>query len=316
MRAVLMTMVLALQAALAAAQVPDVATDIPPVHGLAARVMAGLGTPDLVIRPGASPHGYALRPSEAAALQRADIVFFVSSELTPWLERAMDPLAEDAMRVELQSIPGVISYGFRHRAVFDASPDGHDSGESEDLAEDHDDGHDHDGRDPHGWLDPHNGKLWLGAMAERLAALDPDNADTYRRNATEGIAEIDAAVATAETLLAPVREARFVVFHDAYQYFERRFGLHSVGAISLSDASKPGPRRIAEIRAAVAAAQVVCVFTEPQFNSGLVHTVFEASETRMAMLDPLGIGLPQGAGLYPALIEALAAEMAACLGAD
>ena len=312
MRAGLAGMFLMLQAAVAAAEVPDVATDIPPVHGLAARVMAGLGMPDLIIRPGASPHGYALRPSEAAALQRADAVFFVSAELTPWLERALKPLATGAELVELQSIPGGVSHDFRHRAVFDTHRNGADSDESADHVDDHD----HAGRDPHAWLDPQNGKLWLAAIAERLATLDPPNAETYRSNAAEGIAEIDAAMGAARVLLDPVRNARFVVFHDAYQYFEHRFGLHSVGAISLADASKPGPKRVSEIRAAVRQAGVVCVFSEPQFNPGLLRTVFEGSEARVAMLDPLGIGLPPGAGHYPALIRALAAEMAACLGGN
>lgn len=307
MRTLLIGIFLSLQTAMAGAEVPAVATDIPPVHGLAARVMAGLGTPDLIIRPGASPHGYALRPSEAGALQRADLVFFVSHDLTPWLEQALAPLARDAELVELQSIPESISHAFRERAVFAAQ-------EGADHYQDHNHDHGHAGRDPHAWLDPQNAKVWLGAMADHLAALDPENADVYRRNAAEGRAEIDAATDAARALLEPVKTTNFVVFHDAYQYFENRFDLHSLGAISQSDASRPGPKRIAEIRAAALAAGVACVFSEPQFNPAMINTVFEGTPVRMAMLDPLGIDLPPGAGHYPALIRALAKDMAACLG--
>lgn len=297
----------------AMAEVPNVATDIPPVQSLAARVMAGLGEPELIIRPGASPHGYALRPSEAAALQRADVVFYVSSDLTPWLERMSSPLSDQAEIVELQALPGGVQHEGRHRALFEAHEEDHDHHDA-----DHDDGdsHDHDGHDPHGWLDPENGKLWLFAMAEVLAAQDPENAETYRRNAIAGGAEIDAAIADARAMLKPVKEAKFVVFHDAYQYFEHRFGLHSVGAISLSDASAPGPKRVAEIRDAVRAMGVSCVFSEPQFNPGLVRTVFEGGSARTAVLDPLGVELTPGVGLYPALIRGLADEMARCLGAQ
>ena len=309
MRSILAGMGLALVASASMAEVPNVATDIPPVQSLAARVMAGLGAPDLIIRPGASPHGYALRPSEAAALQRADLVFFVSAELTPWLKRATQPLSAEAVMIELQSIPGIVTHGFRDRAVFVEPDHDHDHGESGDH-----DSHDQTGNDPHGWLDPENGKLWLGAIAEALAAEDPENAATYRRNAEAGRAEIDTAIAGAKAILEPVREANFVVFHDAFQYFERRFGLHSIGAISLSDATKPGPKRVAEIRDAVRAMGVVCVFSEPQFNPGLVKTVFEGSLARTAILDPLGLELETGAGMYPTLIEALAREMAECLG--
>ncbi|MDQ2090255.1 zinc ABC transporter substrate-binding protein [Marimonas arenosa] len=309
-----------LLAGAARAEVPDVAVDIPPVHALTARVMQGLGEPALVMRPGASPHGYAMRPSEAAALERAEVIFFVSGQLTRWFERALEPLAARAVTVELLESPGTVRHAFREDALFsrpggadedDEHGHGHGNGD-----ENHGGDHTQPGPDPHGWLDPENGKLWLAHIAETLAGVDPDNAAIYRTNAAAGQVEIDAAVARARALLEPVKTQPFFVHHDAYQYFERRFDLRTAGAVARSDAAQPGPRRVADLRAAVSGTGTVCIFSEPQFNPGLLATVFEGHALRKAALDPLGTSLPQGPGLYPALIETLATDIAACLGGD
>ena len=341
----------------AAAETPRVATDIAPVHSLVARVMEGIGTPDLVVQPGASPHGYSMRPSEAAALDEADAVFWVGEDLSPWLNGAIEELAADAVVVALLDQDGTVVHQFREGVTFEvAGGDHHDHGEEhdhdhgdehahdhdhgeehahdhdhgeehahgddhdhdhgDDHAHGHDHGHDHDhdhtGTDPHAWLDPENGALWLGLIAEELARIDPENADTYRANAAAGQAEIAAASEAAGAALAPFSDLRFVVFHDAYQYYEERFGLSVAGAISLGDASDPSPARIAAIRDLVADEGITCVFSEPQFNPGIVRTVFEGSTAQTAVIDPLGVDLPLGPGLYPALIEEIAKDIAGC----
>ena len=177
--------------AVAAAEVPSVAVDIPPVHSLVERVMGDLGTPQLVIQPGASPHGYAMRPSEAEALAQADVVFWVSDGLTPWLAKARQSLAPDAQQVELMESAGTQRLTYRQGATLEAHDhdehheheeheghghhEGHDGHEHEQHAgHDH---HDHSGWDPHGWLDPVNAQAWLDAIATSLAELDPDTAD-------------------------------------------------------------------------------------------------------------------------------------------
>lgn len=318
---------------------PVVVTDIGPVQALAARVMQGVGEPTQILPPGASPHGYAMRPSEAASLADADVVFWVGPELTPWLDRAIDTLATKAEAVELLEAPGTVHLAFREGATFEAhhhDEDGHEAhaeGEPEGHAEeghahehaaeagghDHDDdhdaahGHDHHGIDPHAWLDPENGKAWLAAMADELANADPANAETYRRNAAEGQSELDALTIKLEAKLAPVRGAPFVVFHDAYHYFENRFDIEAAGAVSLSDASKPGPARVEEVRNTIRKLDAVCVFTEPQFKPTLVATIVEGTDARVATLDPLGINLEPGAALYPALLTQLADNLVACL---
>lgn len=298
---------LTLLPAVAVAEVPRVVTDIPPVQALAARVMDGLGTPALLVRPGASPHGYAMKPSEAAALEAAQAVFFVGPELTPWLEKPLASLADGAARVELLAAPGTVTLPTRSGATF--AP--HDHGEDHDH--DHDDhAHSHDGIDPHAWLDPENGKLWLSAIAAELSRLDPANAAAYAANAAAGAAEIDAASADTEARIAALGPLRFVVFHDAYQYAERRFGLDAAGAVSLSDASTPSPARIAELRDAVRAMDVTCALSEPQFNPNLLATVFEGTEVRTAVIDPIGAAIPPGPDAYPALIRSLGTALSSC----
>ncbi|TMM54074.1 zinc ABC transporter substrate-binding protein [Sulfitobacter sabulilitoris] len=298
--------VLALPAA-ATADAPRVATDIAPVHGLVAQVMAGVGTPDLVVPPGASPHGHAMRPSEARALSRADLVIWIGPALTPWLQGPIDTLAQGADRLTLLEAPGTILLPFREGAAFEADDHDHDHGHDETT-------HQEEASDPHAWLDPRNASVWLEAIAARLSALDPAHAATYRANAASAQADLDALEAEIAALLTPLQGRPFVVFHDAYHYFEARFGTEAVAALSLGDASDPGPAHLDEVRDAIARSGVTCAFVEPQVNTGLIDAVAEGQAVRIATLDPLGLDSPPGPGFYPALLRGMARAMADCLG--
>lgn len=150
-------------------------------------------------------------------------------------------------------------------------------------------------------------------IAGQLSAADPENAGAYFANAAEGIAEIDTLTADVSAALEPVRGRRFIVFHDAYQYFENAFDFPAAGAISISDASDPSPGRIAEIRARIADEGIDCVLAEPQFNQGLVATVLDGTEAGTGVLDPLGSGLEPGPALYRQLIRNLASTLTDCL---
>lgn len=386
----------ALMGGTAMADVPKVAVDIAPVHSLVARVMDGVGTPDLVIQPGASPHEYNLRPSEAAALQEADLVFWIGEDLTPWMEGAIETLAEGAAVTPLLEADGTVLLDFRESALFEAhahgdehhededghddhdhddhaDEDGHDDHDHEDHADedghddhdhddhadedghddhakdddhghddhadhddhahdedhakeddhdhedhaDHDD-HDHDAHghgehDPHAWLSTANAGTWLNVIAAQLSAADPDNAGAYFANAAAARDEMDALAAEVAQTLEPVRGGSFIVFHDAYQYFENAFDFPASGAISLSDASDPSPARVAEIQGRIRDEGVDCVLTEPQFNPGLVDTVLDGTEANTAVMDPLGARLDPGAALYPQLIRDMANALAECL---
>jgi zinc transport system substrate-binding protein len=296
--------------------VPNVATDITPVHSLVSQVMAGVGKPDLLVQSGASPHHYSLSPSEAEALQEADLVFWIGEGLTPWLERSLENLSPDSKKIELLEAKGTTTYAFREGATFDAHGDNDLEMEVETEHGTNDDAHhDHSGIDPHAWLDPSNGKVWLDVIAMALVDKDPENAAKYLENAAIGKSEIDAAVNRIEATTVQFNIKQFIVFHDAYQYFERRFKIPAAGSISISDASKPSPARIAEIIKVVADLNVSCVFTEPQYNPGVVKAVFGGTGVNTTgVIDPLGSGLVIGVNLYPNLLIKIAEGLQSCLG--
>lgn len=317
------------------ADVPRVATDIAPVHSLVAQVMAGVGTPALIIAPGATPHEYSLRPSEAAALQDAELVFWIGPDLTPWMEDAIGTLAGTATVTSLMEVDGTTELPFREGALFEAHVHGddehghgnHDADAKDDHDHDHDhdhghetaeaghdhDGHDHGDHDPHAWLSPDNGAVWLNAIAAKLSAADPDNAGTYFANAAAARADLDTLRTEINGILDPVRGRNFIVFHDAYQYFETSFDIPASGAISVSDATDPSPARIAEIQDRVRDQGVSCVLSEPQFDPKIVAAVMEGSEARTGVLDPIGSNLEPGPDLYPTMLRNLALTLADCL---
>ncbi|MCR9147900.1 MAG: zinc ABC transporter substrate-binding protein [Rhodobacteraceae bacterium] len=343
----------------ALADAPRVAADIAPVHSLVARVMQGVSAPTLIVPPGASPHEYSLRPSQAAALQEADLVFWVSPELTPWLDGAVETLAPNATVTELLEAEGATRLPFREDALFEAhahgddahSDAGHDEHGHDDHDHDHDDhdhddhdhddhghddhghddhghddhkdhdghedhgheGHDHGEHDPHAWLSPDNGAVWLNVIAAQLSAADPDNAGAYFANAAAGREELTSLSAEINAILDPVRGGNFIVFHDAYQYFEAAFDFPASGAISVSDATDPSPARIAEIQARVADQGVTCVLSEPQFNAGIVAVVTDGAKVQSGVLDPLGSTEEPGPDLYANVLRKLATTLADCL---
>lgn len=299
----------------ALADAPQVAVDIAPVHSLVARVMDGIGTPELIVQSGASPHEYSLRPSEARALQDADLVFWIGAGLTPWLEKTIEILASDAAVTALIESDGTKELELRENALFEA----HEHEEHDDHAQndDHTDGdhedHDHAEHDPHAWLSPTNAMTWLNVIAGQLSSVNPENANTYFANAAAGRAEIESLMGEVNAILDPIRDGQFIVFHDAYQYFESDFDFRAAGAVSLSDAADPSPARIAEINERIAEQGIDCVLAEPQFNLGLVETILDNTEAKTGILDPLGSDLELGSELYPQLIRNLSTTLAGCM---
>ncbi len=318
-----LSLIASLLGTVALADAPKVATDIAPVHSLVARVMQGVGSPDLIVPKGDSPHGFSMRPSSAAALQNADLVFWVSEGLTPQLHDAIETLAAGASVTELLEADGVKLLDFRENALFEKHGHGEDEGHEdhgehghEDHAEHkHDDHDDHSAHDPHGWLSVQNARVWLNVIAAELSKADPENAGAYFANAAEARAEMEALSQEMMTMLEPARGGSLIVFHDAYQYFESDFDFPASGAISIGDASDPSPARIAEIQARLKNEGVQCVLSEPQYNPGLVATVLDGTAANTGVMDPLGASLELGPELYPQLIRSLSQTLATCLNA-
>ena len=278
---------------------PRIVADIPPIHALAAEVAGPDAEVALMVAPGASPHGYALRPSEAGNLQAADLVVWVGPELTPWLTRSVTNLAPEAEQLRLMSVQGMELLPYRED--HDGSPE-----------------HDHHAEgggphDPHIWLDPENAKRAVAAIAAALSRQAPDAAEGYQARAAAAIARIDAVSQEIEAVVAPVKGAPFLVLHDAYQYFEARFGLRSRAALTDADALRPGPARLAALRERMRDDSVRCVFSEPQTASRLVDVVIEGQPAKHRVLDPLGARLAPGPGLYTEMLQTIGLTLADCL---
>lgn len=284
-----------------AADPPKVVASIKPLHSLAAAVMDGVGRPGLLLRATASAHTYTLRPSDARALEQADVLFWIGPDYEAFMAKAMKGLPRKARVVTMSAAPGVMLLPTRDGGVW-AEEDDHDHA--------HGDGQ----HDMHLWLDPVNAKAVARAMAATLAEADPANAERYQANGETLALRLDVLDGDLHTRLAPVAHKPFVVFHDAYQYLERRYGLTAAGSITVTPDRTPGPRRLSDLRRAIAERNARCVFSEPQFTSALVGTVTSGTRARAGLLDPLGAAIPEGKDAYFAMMGALADSFVGCLG--
>lgn len=292
-----------------AASSPKVVVTIAPVHSLVAGVMEGIGAPVLLVPPGASAHSYTLKPSQARALSAAGVVIRVGGQLENFLDRALVNLAGKAAVVTLAQSPGMILYAPREGGVW-RKPGEH--GERPGRAGEP--GPRTPGNiDPHIWLDPENAKHIVGAVSLTLQKTYPDHAGAFERNTKKIIARLRKLDRELREATEPVRSRPFVVFHDAYRYFEERYALNAAGAITISPDRPAGARRLAEIQARIRSQGVVCVFAEPQFRPALVEMLIAGTGVKAGELDPAGAGLAPGGELYFNLMRNLAASLSACL---
>jgi len=304
-----------------AEQGPRVVASIAPLGSIAAAVMEGVGEPYVLLEPGASPHAYSLRPSQAQALSDAELIVWIGDELETFLARPLEALGDRAVQLELATLSGVELLPYREGALFDAHAHDHDDHDDDhghahdDHAHDDEHGHDHahDGMDGHLWLSPANARVIADAIAGALGEIDAAHADRYVQNAARFAASLDEVEGEIEGILAPVRGRPFIVFHDAYHYFERHFDLFAAGAIHLSPEVQPGAARVAEIQGRIRELDATCVFAEPQFEPRIIETVTEGSEARSGVLDPLGTEVTIGPDGYPALLVGIATSLANCL---
>lgn len=282
-----------------------VVTTVKPIHALVAGVMAGVGKPYLIVKGAASPHSYAMKPSDAAALQNAQVVFRVGGAFERFLETAIKSGNAAAEVVSLGEATGVRRLPYRHGAMWTG-------------AADH--GHDHakpgEGKayDPHIWLDPDNAVQMVGAIAQTLGFAAPARMFDFARNAAALAARIKDLQAEIKASVAPIRGRPFLVFHDAYQYFETAFGVPATGAVSLGESRAPGARRIKALRREIAARKIACIFAEPQYQPKIITILIEGTDVRRGILDPIGINTATGPDAYFALMRRNAKALVECLG--
>ena len=309
---------------------PKVVTSIKPLHSLVSYVMNGVGRPDLLVDGSSSPHTFQLKPSHATMLQEADIVFWIGEDLESFLETPLDSIAANAKRVTLMESDKIDLLKFREKNIFEGHDDhGHDEhGKKEDDHDDHGDeehakkeeGHDDHGHDEHGhahgeydphiWLDPLNAKVIVKKITNQLVKIDSTNSSTYKSNSKNLLKDLDALTKTIKKDLN--KNASFVVFHDAYQYFEKRFGLSVVGALTVNPDVMPGAEQLSEIREVIEEKKVKCIFSEPQFNPAIIKSIASDTGVKTGVLDPLGATINKSKNMYFNLIEDMSNALKDC----
>ena len=310
-----------------------VVTSIKPIHSLVSYIMEGVGSPDLIVDGYNSPHGFSLKPSHAKMLQEADIVIYVGEGLEEFLEKPLESLAQNAVKFELLKQSGMKKLKFRERNIFEGHDDHDDHGHGKKKKGDHDDHDDHDNDkkakkedhddhghddhghghgefDPHIWLDPMNAKIIIKKVTNQLSKLDKDNSSAYKSNSKKALKEIDNLIKQVKSDIN--KDAKVVVFHDAYQYFEKRFDVNIIGALTVNTDVLPGAEQLAEIREVIEHEKVTCVLSEPQFNPDIVKTIANDTNINMGVLDPLGAKLDKGKTLYFNLISNISSSLKNC----
>ena len=286
-----------------------VVASIKPVHSLVSAVMAGVGEPHLIIRGAVSPHTFSMRPSDAAVLENARVIFLIGESLETSLARPIDTLAGNARVIALSEVQGLVRRPLREGGAFEA----HGHGTDDDHDEDVEHAHRRGAFDMHIWLDPVNAGVMARAIAGVLSEADPTNAGTYAANAQALLPRLEELTAQIAAEVAPVRGKPFIVFHDGYRYFEDRFGLTAAGSSVVSPDRSPGVRRISELRDKMRELGVTCVFAEPQFEPRLIDVIIEGTAARTGTVDPLGATIESGPELYFTLIRNMAASFKSCL---
>ena len=302
-----------------------VVTSIKPIHSLASYLMDGVTKPDLIVDGYSSPHGFALKPSHAKMLQEADLIFWVGEGLENFLIKPLNSIAKKAEKIELMEIKGLKKLKFREKNIFDGHDDhgheeeGHDEHKHEEDEHKHEeeghDEHEHEGHahgeyDPHIWLDPINAKIILTEMVEHLIENDEKNSSVYKSNLGKALKDIDKLIKDVKAELN--KDISFIVFHDAYQYFENRFNVTVLGAFTVNTDVMPGAEQLSEIREIIEHDKVSCIFSEPQFNPDIINAVAKDMDIKTGVLDPLGATLDPGKGLYFKLIKNMSKSFKGC----
>jgi zinc transport system substrate-binding protein len=278
---------------------------IKPIHALVSGIMEGVGIPDLLLSGGESPHSYSLRPSQIRKLRQANLVIWVSPTVETFLEKLITTLDEKNQILRLIDLPRLKLLKIR---------------KGKDWESNHYHHHHHElpnnkfAIDPHIWLNPENAKIIVQAIAQTLSKIDPNNTTHYKTNAANLITRLEQLDNNLKQQLDSVKTQQFLVFHDAYQYFEQKYELKVAGAINLSPETRPSVRRLYQLRRRLKKQQIRCVFSEPQFQSALIATVIEGSSVQRGILDPLGADLVVGVEAYFSLLNNMAKSLKQCLG--
>lgn len=278
----------------------QVLTSIKPLQLIAAAVQDGVAVPEVLLPPGASPHNYALRPSDVRKVQSVDLLYWIGPDMEGFLPRVLK--SRTLPSVALQDIPGLKLRRFAE--------------DSHSHAEDADE-HDHDHRpgslDAHLWLSPVNARVIAARMAADLSAADPANAARYQSNLSAFEGRLDALDARLKQRLAGIAGKPYFVFHEAFDYFEDAYGLKHTGVFSVAAEVQPGAQHVAAMRTRLQEVGKTCVFSEPPLRPRLAETLIAGLPVKLAELDALGGYTPATAQGYEQVLEKLGNDLAGCL---
>ncbi len=286
----------------------NIVVTIKPIHSLVTAITNGVNEPFLILRGQTSPHTYSLRPSDAKKLRDAKVVFWIGEELERFLVKPLKTLGQQAKVVTLSRAPGLTRLEFRKAKQFKSVKSAtkrHD--------QDHHHGHHHGNVDQHFWLDPMNAVTFSHEIESTLKTVDPKNMRIYEDNAKQLRRRLNRLHRKIASKIKPLRHGRFYVFHDAYQYFERRFGLSASGAIIFHPDIPLSAKRVSQIQGGIKKAGAICIFSEPQFNPKTVNLLTRGTKARLATLDPIGSALTAGPDLYFQVMESISTSFKKCL---
>jgi len=293
---------------------PKVVVTIKPLHALVTQVMSGVGAPELLVKGATSPHSYTLKPSEARSLNNADLVFRMSETVESFTIKVARSLPKSVAVVTLLDAPGMKLLALRTGATFEPHSHGKDRAHGHSHSHSHAKPQKGEAIDGHAWLDPDNAKVMVDRIQQALGAKYPEHAHAFKANAEALAAKLDALAAELEGDLESIADKPYIVFHDAFQYLERRFGLNVVGSISINPDIPPSAKRLSELRRKIQSLGAVCVFAEPAFDRRLVDNLIEGTSARTGTLDAEGGSLDPGPDLYFTLMRKLAGALRGCLG--
>ena len=286
-----------------------VVVSIKPFHSLVSTVMQGVSEPALLLNGNNSPHTYSLRPSAAVKLQNADLVFWGGENLEGFLAKPIHSLAAGARVVSFEDTPGLILRSFRSvnewQELNPESENDQDHLKKQEI-------HRLPGNDPHIWLDPLNAQKITQNLVQILSEFDPENAQTYHSNGKKTILRLSDLNIQLETKMSSVSSKPYIVFHDAYQYFEKRYQLNPIASVIVSSGPSTSVGRLIDIRKKIKNKNVLCIFTEPQFSPKLVQTVISGTAVKKGILDPIGTRISPGPEMYFTLLNNISHSISTC----
>ena len=287
-----------------------VVASLKPIGFIASAIADGVTETQVLLPDGASEHDYSLRPSDAKRLQNADLVVWIGPEMEAFMDKTASAFP-DAKKVTISALPGV-----KPLLMKGADDDDHDHDHDHADAQKGDTDHHHGEYNMHLWLSPEIARLSAVAIHDKLVELMPQSRAKLDANLKDFEAQLAATDKQVGNELAPLKGKGYFVFHDAYGYYEKHYGMTSLGHFTVNPEIQPGAQRLHEIRTQLVEQKATCVFAEPQFRPAVVEAVARGTTVRMGTLDPLGTNIQLGKTSYMAFLSQLANQYASCLKGD